>query len=69
MLEKCFHCKDLTDEVNDDGVPLCSSCSDEHCYDCGLGECEVETPSGDYICSDCHSGRADAAYEAIHERD
>lgn len=67
MLDKCSFCnqefdsKDLIEGRNEKMV--CEDCAMDRCSSCSTGECEVETPSGDYLCVDCYSGMIDRAMD------
>ena len=63
MPEKCSQCVEMTEQFNDDGTPICEDCAFDNCSQCMLGDCEVETPQGDYICADCYSGNVDYAHD------
>lgn len=64
--QPCIQCKDLTDEFNDDGIAICSDCAQDNCSNCLVGDCEVETHDGEYVCADCYSGMVDSACDMAY---
>lgn len=66
-MELCDFCKEYHREGDlldtNRGRLVCEDCATDRCSNCLDGQCEVETRSGEYICSDCYSGMIDDAYE------
>ena len=63
----CWHCthwfKATDIEPTSSDRWICDVCYDEVCHACHDEIAEVETKDGDYICTDCHAGEMDAAYD------
>jgi hypothetical protein len=62
-VEKCVHCNELTDAFNGDGIAVCEECGLDFCSQCLVGECEIETRGGEYLCQDCYSAAIDYAHD------
>lgn len=70
---ECKHCKttDRNAEYLDDkdGNVICLDCSLDLCEHCLVGECEIETRDGEYICADCYGHAIDKAFDMLKDGD